>query len=90
MNKAELIEEVAHQTGLTRRQSNEAVDAITSTIVDTLARGEKVTLIGFGSFAVRRRTSRRGTNPLTGATLNLPDKDIPKFQPGRSLREAVE
>ena len=89
MNEAELVEEVANQTGLTRRRSREAVDAISSVITDSLGRGEKVTLVGFGSFTVRRRKSRQGTNPLTGATLTLPAKDVPKFEPGRSLREAV-
>lgn len=90
MNKAELIEEVARQTGLTRRECRQTVDAITSKIADSLAAGEKVTLVGFGSFAVRKRKFRQGRNPLTGALLNIPAKDVPRFKPGRSLREAVE
>lgn len=89
MNKAELVEEVADHTGLTRRQSREVVDAVTSTITDVLARGEKVTLVGFGSFAVRRRKSRQGRNPLTGAVLNVPAKDVPKFEAGKPLREVI-
>jgi len=61
MNKAELVEEVASQTGLTKRMCREAIDAITSTISDSLASGEKVTLVGFGSFKVRERKARRTT-----------------------------
>ncbi len=89
MNKAELVEEVANQTGLTKKASREAVDVVTSTITDCLARGEKVTLVGFGSFKVRKRKSRRGRNPQTGKEIQIPAKEVPKFQAGKNLREAV-
>lgn len=89
MNKAELVEEVANQTGLTKKASREAVDAVTSTITDCLARGGKVTLVGFGSFKVRKRKSRRGRNPQTGKEIQIPAKEVPKFQAGKNLREAV-
>ena len=89
MNKAELVEEVANQTGLTKKVSKEAVDAITSTITDYLARGEKVTLVGFGSFKVRKRKSRRGRNPQTGKEIQIPAKEVPKFEAGKNLREVV-
>lgn len=89
MNKAELVEEVANQTGLTKKASRETVDAVTSVITDCLARGEKVTLVGFGSFKVRKRKSRRGRNPQTGMEIQIPAKEVPKFEAGKNLREAV-
>jgi len=89
MNKAELVEQVANQTGLTKKISREAVDAITSVITDALAREERVTLVGFGTFRVMERKARRGRNPQTGQTIQIPAKKIPKFVPGKDLREAV-
>ena len=90
MNKAQLVEEVADQTGLTKRVSREAIDAIISAITDSLAREERVTLVGFGSFQVMQRKARRGRNPQTGRELQIPAKKVPKFKAGRGLREAVE
>jgi len=90
MNKAELVEEVADQTGLTKRASREAVDAIISAITDSLTREERVTLVGFGSFQVMERKARKGRNPQTGRELQIPAKKVPKFKAGRGLREAVE
>ena len=89
MNKAELVEEVANQTGLTRNVSREAVDAIISAITDSLAREEKVTLVGFGTFQVTERKTRKARNPQTGETIQIPTEKVPKFKPGKSLREAV-
>jgi len=89
MNKAELVQEVAKQTGLTKGASREAVDAITSAIVDSLSNGDKVTLVGFGSFKVINRKSRRGRNPQTGEEIQIPAKSVPKFEPGKNLREKV-
>jgi len=90
MNKAELVEEVANQTGLTKRTSREVVDAVISTITDSLAREEKVTLVGFGTFQVMERKARRGVNPQTRETIQIPAKKVPKFRAGKSLREAVK
>ena len=90
MNKAELVQEVANQTGLTRRISREAVDAITSAITDSLVREEKVTLVGFGTFQVMERKARRGVNPQTKETIQIPAKKVPKFRPGKGLREKVK
>jgi len=89
MNKAELIEQVANQTGLTKKTSREAVDAIISAITDSLTRGEKITLVGFGSFQVTERKARKGVNPQTRKTIQIPAKNMPKFVPGKGLREAV-
>ena len=89
MNKAELVEQVATQTGLTKKTSREAVDAMTSVITDSLVRGEKVTLVGFGTFQVRERKARKGVNPQTRETIQIPAKKVPKFKAGKSLREVV-
>jgi len=89
MNKAELVEQVFYHTGLTKKTSREAIDAITSVITDALARREKVTLVGFGTFQVVKRKTRRGRNPQTGEEIQIPAKKTPKFRPGKGLREAV-
>ncbi len=90
MNKAELIEQVASQTGLAKRTAREAVDAVVSAISDCLAKGEKVTLVGFGTFGVRQRKARTGRNPQTGATIQIPAKKVPKFVPGKNLKNKVK
>jgi len=90
MNKADLVVEVANQTGLTRRTSREVVNSIISAITDSLAREEKVTLVGFGTFQVMERKARKGVNPQTGKTIQIPAKKVPKFRPAKSLREAAE
>jgi len=89
MNKVGLVEEVSRETGLTKKTSREAVDAVTSVITDSLSRQEKVTLVGFGTFQVIRRKERTGRNPQTGETVQIPAKKAPKFKPGRGLRERV-
>lgn len=89
MNKAQLLEEVANQTGLTKKTSREAVDGIISAITDSLVREEKVTLVGFGTFKVMERKARTGRNPQTGQTIQIPAKKVPKFRPRKGLREAV-
>ena len=90
MTKAELVEKVANQTGLTRKRSREAVGAIISAITDSLSREEKVTLVDFGTFQVRERKAREGRNPQTGQTIQIPGKKVPKFKPGKGLREKVK
>jgi len=90
VNKAELVEEVANQTGLTKRTSREAVDAVISAITDSLVRDEKVTSVGFGTFQVMQRKARKGVNPQTRGTIQIPAKKVPKFVPGKGLRGAVE
>ena len=89
MNKADLVEKIADQTGLTKKTSREAVDVIISAITDSLSREEKVTLVGFGTFQVMERKARKGRNPQTRETINIPAKNVPKFGPGKGLREAV-
>jgi len=89
VNKAELVEKVAGGVGLTKKETNNVVDAITSAITDTLAMNEKVTLVGFGTFQVMERKARRGVNPQTREAINIPAKKVPKFKAGKNLKEAV-
>jgi len=89
MNKAELVEEVSGEVGLSKRETQKVIDAIIGTIGDTLAEGEKVTLVGFGTFGVKQRKARAGRNPQTGATIQIPAKKVPKFVPGKILKERV-
>ena len=74
---------------MTKNFSREAVNAIISAITDSLAREERVTLVGFGTFQVMERKARRGVNPQTRKTIQIPVKKVPKFKSGKSLREAV-
>jgi len=89
MNKGELVEQVSNWTGLTKKASREAVDAIASVITDTLARGEKVTLVGFGTFKVMQRKARTGRNPQAGQSIQIPAKKVPRFRPGKDLKDRV-
>jgi DNA-binding protein HU-beta len=90
MNKAELVNEVTNEVGLTKKDVGNVIDAITSAITDSLARREKVTLVGFGTFLVQRRKTRQGVNPQTGGKISIPAKDVPKFKSGKALREAIK
>jgi len=84
------VQEVANQTGLTKKVSREAVDGIISAITDSLAREERVTLVGFGTFQVAKRKARRGVNPRTRETIQIPAKKVPKFVPGKGLRDKTK
>jgi len=89
MNKAQLAEEVVSRTELTKRAAREAVSAIISVTTDSLARQEKVTLVGFGTFQIMERKARRGRNPQTGETIQIHAKKFPRFRPGKGLRERI-
>ncbi len=89
MNKVELVEEVSGEVGLSKREAQKVIDAIIGTIRDTLAAGEKVTLVGFGTFGVRQRMARTGRNPQSGAALQIPAKKVAKFLPGKTLKEKI-
>ena len=90
MNKAELVNEVSGKTGLTKKETQNVVDALINTVGDTLSKGEKVSLVGFGTFQVVNRKARRGVNPQTRATIQIPAKKVPKFVPGKPLKEKVK
>ena len=90
MNKAELVEGVSGQTGLTRKTSRETVDAIISAITDSLGREERVTLVGFGTFQIMERKARKEVNPQTGQAIDISAKRVPKFLPRKGFREKVK
>ena len=89
MTKAELIEEVAEKTELTKRDVTQIVDTLLESIKGALAKGEKVQLIPFGSFEVRKRKAREGRNPKTGEKLIISARSVPAFHAGKDLRESV-
>jgi DNA-binding protein HU-beta len=89
MNKGDLIESVANQSGMTKADSARAVDAVLDAITGSLMQGNKVTLPGFGTFSTSKRAARSGRNPSTGATIKIKAKTIAKFKPGSKLTEAV-
>ncbi len=90
MNKAQLVEKVADEVGLTKKDTRKVVDAVTQTIAEALSGGEKVTLVNFGTFRVRNRKSRKGRNPQTGEKIQIPAKKVVKFEIGKGLREVVK
>ena len=89
MNKSELIAAVAEATGLTRKAVGDVVEATLETIADTLSRGEKISLVGFGTFEVRERAARTGINPATKEPIESPATRTPAFKAGKQLKEAV-
>ena len=89
MTKAELVEQVARNTDLTKKHAELIVNTVFDSIVESLRDGEKIELRGFGSFRIRHRGSRIGRNPKTGATVHVPPKRIPYFKPGKDLRELL-
>lgn len=89
MNKADLITKIAADAGITKVQAEKALSSITNSVTTTLKKGESVSLIGFGTFTVGQRAARSGRNPNTGAVIKIKATKVPKFRPGKSLREAV-
>lgn len=90
MNKMELIAAVAEKSGMTKKTAGEAVDAVLATISDALAAGDKVTLIGFGTFEVRERKERKGVNPATKEEITIPAAKVPAFKPGKGLKDQIK
>jgi DNA-binding protein HU-beta len=89
MTKTELINAVAEKSGLTKKDSEAATSAIIDVITETLAKGENVALVGFGTFEVKTRAARQGINPRTKEPLTIPESKLPTFKAGKSLKEAV-
>jgi len=88
MNKGDLINEVAKVVS-TKKEAQEAVDCVFSSITKALKKGDAVTLVGFGTFKVTKRNARKGRNPQTGEEIKIKASKAPKFTPGKSLKEAV-
>jgi len=89
MNKAELIEQIAKDAGLTKTQANSALDAFTGAVVTSLKKGDKVTLVGFGTFSVSQRAARNGRNPQTGEVIKIKASKAPKFKAGKEFAETI-
>ena len=89
MNKSELIAAIAEHANLTKADTTRALDGLLKTIGTTLASGDSVALVGFGSFEVKARAERKGRNPQTGEKITIAAANIPSFKPGKSLKDAV-
>ena len=89
MNKAELIAAIAAKTGETKKGAEESVNAFVSVVTEALTKGEKVQLVGFGTFEVRQRAARKGRNPQTKAEIKIPASKAPVFKAGKALKETV-
>ena len=85
MNKAELIAKIADDAGITKTQANATIDAFIDAVTKTLKKGDKVTLVGFGTFSVSKRAARHGRNPQTGAVIKIKAKKVAKFKAGKEL-----
>ena len=90
MNKAQLIDAIADKAGLTKADSKKALEAFVSSVTNALKGGDKVSLVGFGTFAVSERAERTGINPSTKQAITIPAKKVAKFKAGAELSEAVE
>ncbi len=89
MTKAELVEEVANESELTKKDAEVIVQTVLDSITNSLQHGEKVELRGFGSFRIRHRSSRQGRNPKTGTGVSVPAKKVPYFKPGKEIKDLV-
>ena len=89
MNKADLVNSISEKTGLTKSKTNEVVDAFVSSITEALKNGERVTLVGFGTFATTKKEARKGRNPKTGETIEIQSKTVAKFKAGSELSKSV-
>lgn len=90
MNKSELVDSIAEKSGLTKKDSEKALNAVLESIVDTLSSGEEVVLPNFGTFRVKLRAARKGRNPQTLEEIDIPEKNVVSFSAGKSFKERVE
>ncbi|MBS9781402.1 MAG: HU family DNA-binding protein [Gammaproteobacteria bacterium] len=90
MNKTELVEAVAKSAGLSKADAGKAVDAFVDSVTNALVKGDKVTLIGFGTFETRKRAARTGRNPRTGEEIKIAASKTPAFKAGKKLKDAVK
>ena len=89
MTKAELVTSIAEKTGLTKKDSEKALAAFVDTVTETLAKGDSIQLVGFGTFEVRERAAREGINPRTTEQIEIAATKVPAFKAGRALKDAV-
>lgn len=89
MNKAEIINAIADNADLSKADAGRALDALIEVVKKALKKGDSVSLVGFGTFAVRKRAARTGRNPRTGATIKIKASKIPAFKAGKALKDAI-
>jgi len=89
MNKAQLIDAIAEKAGLTKADSKKALDAFIEATSEALKSGDRIALVGFGSFSVAKRSARTGRNPQTGKEIAIPAKAVVKFKPGSELADSI-
>ncbi len=89
MNKSELVAAIAAKTELSKKDSEKALAAFTEVVAEELKKGEKIQLVGFGTFEVAKRAAREGRNPQTGATMKIAASNAPKFKAGKALKDAL-
>jgi len=89
MNKAELIDKIAKDAGVTKTQANDALDSFTNAVVAALKKGDRVTLVGFGTFSVSERSARNGRNPQTGEVIKIKARKVPKFKAGKEFSTKI-
>lgn len=89
MTKAELIDKIANNTKLTKKDTGKVVDAFFATVEKALAAGDKVQLVGFGTFEVRERKARKGRNPQSGVEIDIPATKVPAFKAGKGLKDSL-
>ncbi len=90
MNKGDLVNKIAEDANLTKAQATEALNSVLNAVSDTLKDGNKVTLIGFGTFSISARAARAGRNPKTGESITIAAKNIVKFKAGKELSDSVQ
>lgn len=90
MNKGELVEAIAKDAKVSKGQAQDALEALVKHVQKALKKGEKVTLVGFGTFSSAKRAARMGRNPQTGKPIKIPAKKVARFSPGKSLKDAIQ
>jgi len=90
MNKADIIQTISKEVGITNKEANAAIDTFIDAVKKALKKGDHVSLVGFGSWEVKKRAKRKGVNPQTGAAITIPARKVVKFNPGKDLKDKVK
>jgi DNA-binding protein HU-beta len=90
MTKAELIDKMAHHTGLSKTDAAKSLNTLITCLTEALKKGQKITIVGFGTFTVSKRKARTGRDPRTGREISIPAAKVPRFSPGKALKQAVK
>jgi len=90
MNKSDLVAKIAEKADLTKKDAEKALNAFVESVTEGLKKGDKISLVGFGTFETKKRAARKGKNPQTGAVINIPAATVPAFKVGKGLKDAVK